>query len=68
LIQLWTCHKSKHLDYLGATNWRIWQRSSRNFKAWWNWIYLVVSSWGVYLIKCGLSLRSKKVLRRYSIT
>jgi hypothetical protein len=34
LIQLWTCHNSRHFDYLGATNWRICQWSSTNFKAW----------------------------------
>jgi hypothetical protein len=26
-------------------------RSSGNFKAWWNWTYPIVPSWGVYLIQ-----------------
>jgi hypothetical protein len=36
LIQSWTCHNSRHFDYLGATNWRICQWKLGNFKAWWN--------------------------------
>ncbi len=51
LIQLWTCHNSRHLHCRGARNWRICKWSSGNFKAWWNWTYLVVSNWGVYPIE-----------------
>ncbi len=51
LIQLWTCRNSRHFNCGSVRNWRICQWSSGNFKAWWNWTYLVVSNWGVYPIQ-----------------
>jgi hypothetical protein len=43
----------------GAPNWKIYQWSSGTFKAWWNSICLVVSSWGVYLIQFWTCQNSK---------
>jgi hypothetical protein len=54
MIQLWTCHNSRHFDWSGAAKWKIYQWSSENFKAWWNRIYSIVTSWVVYMIQCGL--------------
>ncbi len=51
LIQLWTCHNSRHWVCGGAPNWRICQWSSGNFKAWWTPTYVIVLSWGVDLIQ-----------------
>jgi hypothetical protein len=51
LIQLCTCHNSRNFDYQSATNWRICQWSSGNFKAWLNWTYPIVPNWGVNLIQ-----------------
>jgi hypothetical protein len=61
----------KTFDCAGARNWRICQWSSGNFKALWNFTYLVVPSWVVYMIQlwiCRLLRRSKKVLHRYLTT
>ncbi len=46
-----TCHNSRHFNWRGATNWKIYQWSSGNFKAWWNYTYPIISSCGVYLIQ-----------------